>query len=94
MLAEANPLVDLATHNGPFAGLLLLILWGGFKEKPWWVFGWMYSDLLDRYNERGERLDQLYDQSRAAVTAAERATQIAQASTPAPPVDRPEGTSV
>lgn len=57
MLATDPSLVDVATKSGPVVGLLVFILWGGMRENPLWVFGWVYRDLLKRYVKRGEHLD-------------------------------------
>ena len=63
-------LIDLATRSGPVAALLIIILYGGFKQNPWWVFGWVYRDLLRRYNRRGEQLDKWWDTAQKATATA------------------------
>lgn len=39
-----SPLLGLA--NSPASVILVvaaaLVLYGGMKQKPWWVFGWVY----------------------------------------------------
>lgn len=69
--AGEDVLIDLATRSGPVAALLLIILWGGFKKEPWWVFGWVYRDLLERYERRGEALDKWWETARRATSTAE-----------------------
>ena len=34
--------------KGGVPALLFVILYGGFKKDPWWVFGWTYRELLER----------------------------------------------
>ena len=36
-------IVDLIVRGG-LATLLIVILYGGFKKEPWWVFGWVYRE--------------------------------------------------
>lgn len=58
MILGADPLVDYASRGG-LVGLLIIILYGGFKDKPWWVFGWVYRDLQERHRKQSQRQDQL-----------------------------------
>lgn len=34
-----------------FSGLLIFFIYGGLKEKPWWVFGWTYRATLEEKKE-------------------------------------------
>lgn len=69
MFSEPS-LLDYASRGG-IIGMLVVILYGGFRKEPWWVFGWVYRDLLVRYNRRGEQLDKWFETSRRALTTAE-----------------------
>lgn len=31
--------------------LLVVILYGGFKQEPWWVFGWQYRAVVEEKEE-------------------------------------------
>jgi hypothetical protein len=68
-------IVDLISHGGVPA-LLIVILYGGFKEKPWWVFGNTYRDLQTRYDERGKALDKWWETARKATSVSEILAQI------------------
>lgn len=63
--------------------MLVIILYGGFKKDPWWVFGWVYRDLLFRYNRRGEQLDKWWETARVATTTAQTLAQERLPSEPA-----------
>lgn len=54
LAAGDSTIIDIATRGGPIAALLAAILYGGFKNNPWWVFGWVYRDLELRHKQRGE----------------------------------------
>lgn len=65
-----SSLLDYISRGGVPA-LLLVILYGGFKPNPWWVFGWTYRDLQQRYERRGDALDRWWSAVRQATTTAE-----------------------
>lgn len=58
--------LDIVKQGGPLAALLGFILYGGFKEKPWWVFGWTYRDLLSRHDRLRQEKDAWRDSALAA----------------------------
>jgi len=69
-LAADTTFLDYASKGGVVV-ILVVILYGGFKDNPWWVFGWVYRDLLARYIHRGHQLDKWWDVARRATTTAE-----------------------
>jgi len=72
LLADAaQTWIDLATQSGPVAALLAIIIYGGFKRSPWWVFGWVYRDLERRHHRRGEQLDKWWEMSHTVQMTAE-----------------------
>lgn len=89
--ADGDVLIDLATRSGPVAALLLVILWGGFREKPWWVFGWVYRDLEKRYEQRGEQLDKRAELIDQWWQTASKATATAEILAGKPPDEKHEG---
>lgn len=67
----AQSWIDIATQSGPVAGLLAIVIYGGFKRQPWWVFGWVYRDLEKRYERRGEQLDRWWEIAMRSATTAQ-----------------------
>ena len=68
--------IDIVTRGGPIAALLGIILYGGFKKNPWWVFGWVYRDMENRCqataDEKNDWRDIALAGSHIANTLAER----------------------
>jgi hypothetical protein len=75
LLADSGTtFLDYASRGGVI-GLLAIILYGGFKKEPWWVFGWVYRDLESRYERRGVQLDKWWETARKATITAEALAQ-------------------
>lgn len=74
LLANDTSFIDYASRGG-VVGLLIVILYGGFKRDPWWVFGWVYRDLETRYFRRGEQLDKWWATAQKATATAEQLAQ-------------------
>lgn len=71
LIADAgSTFIDVASKGGPIAAILAIILYGGFKENPWWVFGWVYRDLLVRHERLRQEKDAWRDSQLAAVNVA------------------------
>ena len=60
LAAGDNTFLDYASKGG-IVGLLVVILFGGFKKDPWWVFGWVYKDLCERQIELRKEKDSWRD---------------------------------
>lgn len=67
---DAASFLDYVSRGG-VVGLLIVILYGGFRREPWWVFGWVYRDLLGRYVRRGEQLDRWWETAQKATATAQ-----------------------
>ena len=50
LLGASTDFVDVASKGGVI-GLLVTIIYGGFRSTPWWVFGWVYREQTDRLRE-------------------------------------------
>lgn len=73
---DGSTFIDIVTRGGPIAALLGIILFGGFKKEPWWVFGWVFRDLAARHERLREEKNDWRDMALAgthiANTLAER----------------------
>jgi hypothetical protein len=58
VLAGDPSFLDYASKGGVI-GLALIILYGGFKEKPWWVYGWVYREVVDRNTQLTKEQERL-----------------------------------
>ena len=54
--ATDTSFIDYASRGSVIA-LLVIILYGGFKKEPWWVFGWVYKEVVERF----DKLESAYD---------------------------------
>ncbi|MDE2096686.1 MAG: hypothetical protein KGL39_05510 [Patescibacteria group bacterium] len=60
-----------ALNTGGLPFLIVLIGYGGLKR--WWVFGWQYDELEQRFRRLSERSEQMMD---IALTQVERMIRI------------------